>query len=88
MSTIYFCNLFTHLRGKRKFSYDEFLEAFNEFVTEASEAGRKLPQFFESAQIFLQFIYELNVVCFKEWDTEDGNGRSPSSVVFLEKDFI
>lgn len=59
------------MRGRRKFSYDEFVEAFNEYVTESSEAGRKLPQFFESAQIFLQFIYEMNVICFKEWDDDD-----------------
>jgi cold shock CspA family protein len=54
------------------------VEAFNEFVTEASDAGKKLPQFFEAAQVFLQFIYELNVICFKERDgTEDGEGREP-----------
>ncbi len=73
-----FLQFFTHLRGKRRFSYEEFVEAFNEFVTESTESGRQLPQFFKSAQIFLQFIYELNVICFKEWgESEEDKNKEP-----------
>jgi hypothetical protein len=70
-----FLQFFTHLRGKRQFSYDEFIEAFNEFVTEAAEAGTNLPQFFETGPVFLQFLYELNVICFKERDKNEGEAR-------------
>jgi hypothetical protein len=61
-----FLQFFSHLRGKRKFSYAEFLEAFNEFVIECDVAGKKLPQFFENANVFLQFLYEQNVISYKE----------------------
>ena len=47
-----FLQFFPHLRGKRKFSYDEYLEAFNEFVVECASAGKQLPQFFEIGRRF------------------------------------
>lgn len=69
---ILFLQFFSHLRGKRKFKYDEFTEAFNEFIIECDSARRQLPQFFETADIFLQFLYEQNVICYKEREeTED-----------------
>ena len=66
-----FLQFFPHLLGKRKFSYDEYVAAFNEFIRECSDTGRKLPQFFENANVFLQFLYEQNVICYKELDAED-----------------
>jgi hypothetical protein len=47
-----FLQFFSHLRGKRRFSYDEFTEAFNEFIIECTAAKKLLPQFFESANVF------------------------------------
>ncbi|GEM_PF-221122 len=67
-----FLQFFSYLRGKRKFTYDQFLEAFNQFILECNSAGKQLPQFFESANVFLQFLYEQNVICYKEED-ESGN---------------
>ena len=66
-----FLQFFSHLRGKRKFSYQEFVSAFTNFITECVGSGKALPQFFESADIFLQFLYEQNVVCYIEMDDED-----------------
>lgn len=63
-----FLQFFSHLRGKRKFSYAEYVSSFNEFISECTSAGKALPQFFETANIFLQFLYEQNVVCYKEQD--------------------
>lgn len=67
-----FFQFFSHLRGKRRFSYSQFVEAFNEFIIECNGAGRQLPQFFDSANGFLQFLYDQNVICYKERDEEDG----------------
>ena len=67
-----FLQFFSHLRGSYKFSYTKFTDAFNEFISECDSAGRKLPQFFESDDIFLQFLYEQNVICYKE---QDASGR-------------
>ncbi len=65
-----FLNFFSHLRGRKKFSYRIFVSAVNEFVTECTSSGKSLPQFFESADIFLQFLYEQNVICYIETDDE------------------
>ena len=72
-----FLQFFTHLRGKRSFSYDEFVEAFNEFIVECNMSGKTLPQFFDSVNVFLQFLYESNVICYKERDEEDQNDAEP-----------
>jgi hypothetical protein len=66
-----FLQFFSELRGKMRFSYDEFVGTFNEFVTECGSTGKALPQFFESANVFLQFLYEQNVICYKERDPEN-----------------
>ena len=80
-----FLQFFSQLRGKRRFSYDELVDAFNEFVTECSSTGKVLPQFFESANVFLQFIYEQNVICFKERDPEDENAEPFMRWCFRER---
>jgi cold shock CspA family protein len=63
-----FLQFFPHLRGKRKFTYEQYVEAFNGFVAECNETGRALPRFFDSANVFLQFLYEQNVISYKEHD--------------------
>ena len=65
-----FLRFFSHLDGKRKFSYSEFVQAITSFVGECANAGKTLPKFFESADVFLQFLYEQNVICYKEVDAE------------------
>jgi hypothetical protein len=74
-----FLQFFSHLRGKIKFNYDDYANAFNEFVEEATERNLKLPQFFESANSFLQFLYEQNVLCYKE----DGVEKSGKNSKFI-----
>lgn len=66
-----FLQFFSHLRGKKKFSYDEFIDAFTDFIADCTGGSKPLPQFFESADGFLQFLYEQNVVCYIERDDED-----------------
>lgn len=70
-----FLQFFSHLRGNTKFNYEEYANSFSEFVEEAIETGLKLPQFFESANSFLQFLYEQNVVCYKEAGTNPRGRR-------------
>src|SRR4029077_4879962 len=68
-----FLQFFSYLRGKRQFSYDDFVDAFNEFIVECQHINTKLPQFFESANVFLQFLYEQNVICYKETEHDEAN---------------
>jgi cold shock CspA family protein len=74
-----FLQFFSHLRGKRKFTHAEYIEAFNEFISECNGAGLTLPQFFDSADKFLQFIYEQNVICYKEKE----ESKSSDSEAFI-----
>jgi hypothetical protein len=66
-----FLQFFSHLRGKRQFTYDHFVEAFNEFIIECNKSSVQLPQFFDSANAFLQFLYEQNIICYKERDESE-----------------
>jgi cold shock CspA family protein len=72
-----FLQFFQHLRGKRKFSYAEYLAAFNDFIADCVSASKALPNFFENANTFLQFIYDQNVICFKEYPEEGATSREP-----------
>ena len=73
-----FLQFFLHLRGQLKFTYNEFVEAFNEFIEECQGRGADLPQFFETANSFLQFLYEQNVICYKERSHQPrANDQSP-----------
>jgi cold shock CspA family protein len=81
-----FLQFFSHLRGKRKFSYDEYIEAFNEFIAECSDAQKTLPKFFETANAFLQFIYEQNVISYKEQEEfRDDNSETFIRWCFRER---
>ena len=80
-----FIRFFSYLHGKKKFNYDQYCSAFREFVHEQRNEKGELPQFFESAEVFLQFIYELNVICFIEKDVEDETGESFIRWCFRER---
>jgi cold shock CspA family protein len=71
-----FLQFFLYLKGKQKFTYSEFVEAFNEFIEECNSSGKELPQFFETADLFLQFLYEQNVICYLERDQEKPDPNS------------
>lgn len=66
-----FLKFFTFLRGKNKFSYDEFLGAYAQFSESVRKSGSDLPKFMKSALAFLQFLYDLNVICYIEYPRDD-----------------
>ena len=70
-----FLQFFSHLNGHKKFSYKRFVSAFNSFIADCSSSGKELPQFFNSADVFLQFLYEQNVICYIEKDGENEGGE-------------
>ena len=72
-----FLQFFPHLRGKRRFTYGEFVSAFNEFIAECSDAKKQLPQFFDTANAFLQFLFEQNVICYKERSEDTSANPEP-----------
>lgn len=57
-----FLKFFSHLNGNYRFTYDFFLNAFNNMKSELLESSKEPPQFMSSANDFLQFLYELNII--------------------------
>lgn len=68
----HFRKFFDFLNGRKEFSYDHYLQAFNKIEEYFVKNNIDKPKFFESAEIFLQFLFELNVICYIE-QSEKGN---------------
>ena len=65
-----FLKFFEYLNGKASFDYNDFLNSFEEFATYIEKNEISIPKFFESSDSFLQFLFDLNIICYIE-DTED-----------------
>lgn len=67
-----FLKFFEFLNGKTKFDYDQFIEAYDQFADYVEKNEIDVPPFFETSDRFLQFLYQLNIICFIE-DPADGS---------------
>lgn len=65
-----FLKFFEFLNGKANFTYDEFYQSYDEFANYIEKNEIDVPKFFESSDAFLQFLFDLNIICYIE-DTED-----------------
>jgi hypothetical protein len=65
-----FLKFFEYLDGRVRFPYDYFTSAFSKFNKFMKKNNITTPDFFASPDDFLQFLYELNVICYVE-DTKD-----------------
>jgi hypothetical protein len=65
-----FLKFFEFLNGKASFNYSEFMECYNQFANLIEKNEINVPVFFESSDKFLQFLFDLNIICYIE-DTED-----------------
>ena len=61
-----FLKFFEYLKGKSEFSYDEYISAYHNFVKYLDSNSIKKPKFSEAPDVFLQFLYELNVIFYIE----------------------
>jgi hypothetical protein len=61
-----FLRFFTYLKGRIRFTYDDFMSAYAAFTDFLRTNSLPAPQFLETADRFLQFIFELNLVCYIE----------------------
>lgn len=68
-----FLKFFEYLDGKLTFTYDEYMQAYDNFADYVERNNINVPIFFESSDKFLQFIYQLNIICFidKTIENED-----------------
>ncbi|ARX08058.1 MULTISPECIES: P-loop ATPase, Sll1717 family [Proteus] len=67
-----FLKFFGFLSGKDTFDYSEYLLAYGELEAHISSTSTIKPKFMTTANDFLQFLFDLNVICYIE-TTEDNN---------------
>lgn len=65
-----FLKFFTFLDGRPDFTYEEYKNAYTKFTEYVLENHNSIPEFVESSDTFLQFLYDSNIICHIE-DTED-----------------
>jgi hypothetical protein len=66
-----FLKFFEFLNGKREFLYHQYLRAFQDYSDFIKHNKFETPEFAKTPDDFLQFIYNLNVICYIE-ETIDG----------------
>jgi len=64
-----FLRFFSCLPGRRDFDYSEYTRAYSEFTDYVLNHHNDIPEFIETPEKFLQFLYDSNIICFIE-DTE------------------
>jgi hypothetical protein len=68
-----FLNFFHYLEGHSRFTYSEFLNAFSEFQKFIKRNRKHTPDFLDTPDTFLQFLYDLNVISYVS--DSDGDGK-------------
>lgn len=69
-----FLKFFEFLYGKPAFSYEEYNKAYEMLIRYLKDTKHKTPAFFESANQFLQYLFDLNVLAYIE-QMDDGKGH-------------
>ncbi|MDO0947435.1 P-loop ATPase, Sll1717 family [Chromohalobacter israelensis] len=66
-----FLKFFEYLHGRNKFSWEQFVEAYEQFQRDCGSSKAEMPRFMASSGDFLQFLYDLNVLCYIERPVND-----------------
>lgn len=66
-----FLKFFEYLDGKYKFSYVEFVNAYNQWQDYLHQKKISKLNFAKSNADFLQFLYDLNVICYIEKTSDE-----------------
>lgn len=61
-----FLKFFEFLNGRPSFSYEDYLLIFQEYSEFIDSTSTKRPKFTATANEFLQFLYDLNIICYIE----------------------
>jgi len=66
-----FLQFFVFLKGKRKFDHSDYLYAFKRFRKAIGLEDSAVPRFMSNPAAFLQFLYDLNIICYVERPSND-----------------
>ena len=69
-----FLKFFEFLNGKIAFDYKEYLILFDKYSKYIDSTSKQKPKFTTSANEFLQFLYDLNIICYIEY-SKDGREK-------------
>nr|WP_319269106.1 hypothetical protein [uncultured Draconibacterium sp.] len=69
-----FLKFFEFLNGKAHFTHNDYMFAYNNFADYIEKNDIDVPPFFESSDKFLQFLYDLNIICYIE-ETDDAENH-------------
>lgn len=61
-----FLRFFTFLDNKAEFTFEEYTRAYGKFTAFILNNHKNLPEFVESDDKFLQFLYDSNILCYIE----------------------
>jgi hypothetical protein len=61
-----FLKFFTYLNGKNKFDYAFYVKSYESSYRELNRTKLSIPRFMNNPEEFLQFLYDLNVICYIE----------------------
>ena len=81
-----FLKFFEFLQGRVKFDYDTFLRAFEALHRHIDSLQIDQPRFMITPNDFLQFLYDLNVICYIQ-DTLDNRGKPFIRWCFRERNY-
>ena len=66
-----FLEFFEFLQGRAKFDYSQYMDAFEALSAHLESLKRSSPQFMNTPNNFLQFLYDLNVICYIQEPSDD-----------------
>ena len=79
-----FLKFFEFLKGKSKFNYKDFCWAYDEMLVYLQTVNKAVPKFMRSTNEFLQFLYDLNLLCYIERPKE---GKAHFHWCFKERNY-
>ncbi len=59
-----FLRFFSFLDGKAEFNYDQYLAAYTAFIEYIRKNRDDKPEFLDTPDNFLQFLYDTNIICY------------------------
>ena len=78
-----FRKYFDFLEGKKEFDYEYYNGAFELFEDYLNKNDIKRPKFFDSSDTFLQFLFDLNIICY----IEETHGKKFIRWCFRERNY-
>lgn len=61
-----FLRFFSFLDNRAEFTYDQYIVAYDKFTEFVLNNHTDIPNFIESKEKFLQFLYDTNIICYIE----------------------